>query len=505
MTFLFVFNSALYLRHYGAVLSALADAGHAATVVFTAPRAGDAALFGRVFDACPRVTMTEAPERTGWWWPAADPIRALRDYAHYLNPAFDDAPLVVARATARVPRMARALVGGRGGSARRRVRADRALEFIERSLPADRGIVAWLRAKRPDAVLISPLIDLGYEQLHILKAARALGLPTGHLVASWDNLTNKGRIQIAADATIVWNEVQRNEAIDLHGVQPARIVVTGAQLYDRWFAASGSTGRAAFCQAVGLDPARPILLYAASSPFVAPDETRFVAEWLAALRSSPDPLVRGAQVLLRPHPLHAAQWQGVDFLALGPVIVSPANGAMPIEEADGQHFLDSLHHAVAVVGINTSVFLEAAIAGRPCLGVRRAGWTGTQEGTLHFRHLLEAGVVELAPNFDVHCARLGAILRGNAGDRTRVRAFVASFLRPLGIDRPVAPIVAAAVEQVAAARPAPAKPPFGAALVRAALFPLAAAYLRPRYLARRAERPRANAGQPPIAPDGDRP
>ena len=71
-------------------------------------------------------------------------------------------------------------------------------------------------------------------------------------------------------------------------------------VYDQWFARRASTARDEFCARVGLDPARPILLYLCSSPFIAPDEVVFIEQWIGAIRSAPDARVRTAGILIRP-------------------------------------------------------------------------------------------------------------------------------------------------------------------------------------------------------------
>ncbi len=123
-------------------------------------------------------------------------------------------------------------------------------------------------------------------------------------VASWDNLTNKGRIQALPDRVIVWNGVQKREAIELHNVPEDRIVVTGAQLYDDWFERQPSRDRMTFCEDFSFFADRPIILYVGSSSSIAKDEPSFVRRWLEALRSAPDTKLRRSNVLIRPHPMN---------------------------------------------------------------------------------------------------------------------------------------------------------------------------------------------------------
>jgi hypothetical protein len=140
-------------------------------------------------------------------------------------------------------------------------------------------------------------------------------------------------------------------------------------------------------------------------------------------------------------------WKG--FTAADPRIAV----SMPQGMNGDQTLFDTVFHSAAVVGLNTSAELEAGIVGRPVLTVLAPESSGGQRGTLHFDYLLKAhgGFVELAPDMDVHRQQLTAAVAG-AYDAEAIRAFMRDFLRPQGLDRPVAPLVADAI--VAAARPA---------------------------------------------------
>jgi hypothetical protein len=179
---------------------------------------------------------------------------------------------------------------------------------IERAMPPGATIERVLREQRPDLLLVTPLLYFGSQQVEYVRAARAMGIPTVLGVGSWDHLTTKGRIYEIPDRVIVWNEFQRKEAAELHGVPPDRVSVTGAQAFDHWFVQRPSTTREAFCAKVGVPADRPLLLYLCSSQFITPYEVGFVQRWIKAVRSAPDPAVRTASILIRPHPQNAAQW-----------------------------------------------------------------------------------------------------------------------------------------------------------------------------------------------------
>src|SRR5258708_7750898 len=97
-----------------------------------------------------------------------------------------------------------------------------------------RAIVAFFRDQNGDVVLITPVINFHSSQNALIRGAVAAGYPTALLVHSWDNLTNKGLVQHAPDRVLVWNDAQKKEAVELQGIEPNRVVVTGAQSYDQW-------------------------------------------------------------------------------------------------------------------------------------------------------------------------------------------------------------------------------------------------------------------------------
>ena len=103
-----------------------------------------------------------------------------------------------------------------------------------------------------------------------------------------------------------------------------------------------------------------------------------------------------------------------------------------------------------MVGVNTSAQIEAAIAGRIVCTVASTDFTHSQAETLHFQHLVNGGLVEIAHDFDEHVSHLGALLRDGLAQAERSRAFVESFVRPFGLDQPATPRLAAAIVDLAA-------------------------------------------------------
>ena len=435
MRLVFLMRHAGAVRNFEAVLGELVGRGHEIEVAFEVPGSSSAPQLARL--EALGIAHGPAPGRRH---PLVHRVeRALRaslDYLRYLEPPYADAEALRERAAARalplVPRLGR----------RPRLRA---LLDAWRLVPADPDVLAWLRDRAPDAVLVSPLVDFGSAQHDYVVAARAAGIPSGLLVHSWDNLTNKGLIHLPPDVVTVWNEDLREEAIRLHGIPADRVVVTGASSYDHWFGWTPARSRDEFCRLAGLPADRPYVLWLCSSPFIAPDEVSIVRAWLAGLRRHP--ALRDAGVLVRPHPQHARQWAGVE---LGDAAaVHPRAGSDPVGAGARGEYYDSIHHSAAVAGVNTSALIESAIVGRAVNVLATDASRARTQGTLHFRLLLKRshGFLRVGHSLDEHLELLAdAVAHGAERDD----AFLRAFVRPFGLDRPAAPLVADAVERLAA-------------------------------------------------------
>lgn len=486
MKIVFLLRHALYLRNFESALRGLAERGHEIVLVLSPiEKQVDTTLLTSLTREYPGITQETIGPRTDWWWPASDGLRAIRDYLRYIEPEYRDSPALVARGERRLPRAALWAfdnIPGLKSLPSRRMLAGLA-RLIDRAIPPDPGLLTALKRWSPDLLLITPMIDFTYGQTDYVKAARYLGIPTVLAVASWDNLTNKGLIQICPDRVLVWNAIQEREAVRMHGIPAERIQKTGAQLYDHWFEMKPSVSRAEFCaRAGGLDPERPIILYLCSSSFICRDEVAFVRDWLRALRSSSG-AVAEANVIVRPHPASFEQWAEVDLSEFGKVVVWPRASGVPVDDERKRDYFDSLFHANAAVGVNTSGFIEAGIVGRQTLSIRSGHFDDTQEGTLHFRYLTEGGLLTMSTGFDEHLAELEKAIENQEETRAKIRKFISDFVRPCGLDRPATPIFIKAVEDAAEVAPKACHVPSWAPLLRGAIWP-AAGFLRQRVMAK---------------------
>jgi hypothetical protein len=472
----FVLHSDGYVKMFEPTLRLLAARGHAVRLVPDRRVEHDSwamQLTGRLVADCPTISVEPlelGDEEHDWTRLFSDLSRSL-DYVRYFEPRFARATALRERAGRSAPPTARRVMAGPLGRTRfGRAAVGAVLRMALDATPTGPGVRAWLRGRRPDLLLLSPVVD-GRRQPEFVRAARELGIPAVACVRSWDNLSTKGLFLEAPDRVTVWNETMRREAVEMHHVPADRVVTTGAQNFDVWFDRGPRLDREAFMRARGLDPERPLVLYLCSSKFISgPREPEWVARWLAAVRAHP--AMDGIGVLVRPHPKSGEYWRDVD---LGPnTAVYPPVGSETDTPQAQDVFYDSIHHAAAVVGVNTSALIESAIIGRPVLSVLAPEFRNSQEDSIHFSYLrtVGGGALVVDETLEGHVARLARVVEGTEAPPDTT-PFVHEFVRPHGLDRPAAPILAEALESTAELAVEPRAAPAWAALLRPGLRLLA--------------------------------
>ena len=453
MRILFFVDTLGGTRHFIDVVRELTGRGH--TVVLATARQDARAKRG-AYDH-PRIEIVSCPSRRlDRWGAVIDPVRRIGDAVRFFDPRYKDAGKLMQRAVGQVPKKWSRALTSRPWMKQRWRLLGRLAAAAERLTPCDAEFLQFVRNHAPDMVLVTPLVDFGSYQTDYVKCANDLGIPVMYLLYGWDNLTSKGLIRAMPDRVLVWNREQRDEAIAYQHLPGDRVIATGAPRFDAFFDMKPSTSREDFCAGLGLDPAHPILLYICSSGLMAPGEREFVWRWVRELRQSADGWLRACQVLVRPHPAYPEDWAGVE----------PPDPRVKVQQgrlkmnAD-QGLFDSLFHSAAVVGLNTSAMIEAAIVGRPIYTIALPEFAGCQGGTVHFAHVLEenGGIVCVSGTFEDHFHRLAKAPARGPDAAAHDRAFLERFVRPLGLGIPASRVMVDEIERCGLLRKRPARSP----------------------------------------------
>ncbi|MBI4915358.1 MAG: hypothetical protein HY825_05870 [Acidobacteria bacterium] len=133
----------------------------------------------------------------------------------------------------------------------------------------------------------------------LLAMCRRKGIATVGNVFSWDHPYYQQRSR--PDHLTCWSPAMRGGLVEMGGFSPRQIEVIGAPVFDPYFDPAGAWTREDLCGRLGLDPARPILLYATLGQIrMFWDETGTFRAFMAALDR--EKLPGPPQVVLRLHP-----------------------------------------------------------------------------------------------------------------------------------------------------------------------------------------------------------
>lgn len=225
---------------------------------------------------------------------------------------------------------------------------------------------------QPDLILATvPHVPL--EAPPILVAQR-MGIKTVCWINSWDNLTTKAAYFAEYDHYFVWSEQMRRELIRYYpevGDQP--ITATGVPHFD-WYQSTGmALSRSEFCKLSGLDPARPIILYATATPYLAPAEDKVVKQLAENLPSNS----RGvkSQLIIRVHPADdGSRLKDHPFDSSVKIQIPGKAGGGDIfsfhpSTEDNREFVNSIRHADVVVNLASTITLDASFCDRPVITV----------------------------------------------------------------------------------------------------------------------------------------
>lgn len=222
------------------------------------------------------------------------------------------------------------------------------------------------RQKRPSLLVVTHAHLLNESEL--ISAARSLKIPVLGIVRSWDNV-HKG-LQSRTDHIAVWNEINRNEVIELDRYRPSDVTMVGASQFDPYFQEDTVWSREKLAERFNLDPARPILLFASLGNFIPGlDETCWMDQLLALLDKGAIP--GDCQIICRLHPLSRFE-HFQRYTRHRNVRLSYVEGYYPgltwyMTRDEVVEVGNMLRHADIVMTPTSTITLEAAIFDRPTI------------------------------------------------------------------------------------------------------------------------------------------
>ncbi len=229
----------------------------------------------------------------------------------------------------------------------------------------------------PDLVIFTHAFE--WRSQSLLAHVRQAQIPAIGMVHSWDNLSSKGVIRHGFQRLLVWNEVNRQEALTFypHYFQAAQVQITGIPQFNHYWPLRGDkSGRTAFLHQLGLDPQRRLISFFLGSRLRYPDQDLAIAQIQAHLGHFDPP----AQLLVRLHP----GWDSQQLAELKARFNHPhihfnvpeiADAATPYQRGwtvgSGMVSLvtDLVRHSDVILNTSSTTTLEAAILDIPIVAI----------------------------------------------------------------------------------------------------------------------------------------
>jgi hypothetical protein len=383
-TVLFVGQSTGHLSYYESTLRGLARRGYKLALrfdsTFSRGSVGGALLRFREESGC-IVKWLEKPPRAYQYFLFF--FRELRTYSWYLRRG-DQSPYYVSRWADLFGGIAPIL---KVPLVKRVLSTDfvfRALWKIEKLLPTPSSVIKDILSVAPDLLIVSPGNMRYSSEIDYVKAADKLGITSVVLVFSWDNLTNKGLFHWKPSVFIAWNRIHKSELVDLHTVDPSRIIIVGAQLFDKWKVDCDSVQVARNLEVLTKSK---YILYLGSSSNIAEDESNILRSIAEEIKQCNLDL----KILFKPHPAYHEKYSS---LSIEGVVLIPKSFGLTESLEDIVNFKHLVGRSEFVLGINTSGMLDSIMLGKRTFAFISQEHEQTQQLAAHFKLLATYEVLD---------------------------------------------------------------------------------------------------------------
>jgi hypothetical protein len=277
-----------------------------------------------------------------------------------------------------------------------------------------------------------------------LTASRRLEIPVVGYVASWDHTVGKGVVSPHLQRYVVQSTAMQDDLQRYHGIDPSRISVTGWPQSDVYHRRRPWGEYAELLSRLGLDAAKPVVLYAGNTPTNQPYEGKMVQR-LVDWWSGGDAQQR-FQLLFRPHP-RDNEVRTRFAAAFG----RPGAAVQDASYTDLGDLTTLLQHISCIVANGGTVLLEGLANDRPavCITFDEGAppgerWADLNLGGAHYRDLIASDAVYRADDFDGLVDGIERALASpdeHADERRRVVAEIMGDVDGRAVERVVAAIV----------------------------------------------------------------
>ncbi|PIR69934.1 MAG: hypothetical protein COU47_00685 [Candidatus Niyogibacteria bacterium CG10_big_fil_rev_8_21_14_0_10_46_36] len=248
----------------------------------------------------------------------------------------------------------------------------RVVRFFDYYCIRDNAFSQYFDRYSPQLIVTAHLF--GEIETSMLREAKKRGVRSIGIVNSWDKLTGRAIMRLLPDILLVFNEIQKKEALRHADIDEKNIIVVGALPFDYYAYGTPST-RAEFTKRLGVEPDKKILVYAPLG------RSNSASDWdiLDLLQSCMrDGKIKHSAVVLVRYPPNdfideneAKKRPSIIFDVPGVRFTKKRGFGLDwdMTQDDLQHLLDTVAHADVFVSYGSTLILDAAMLDKPIINI----------------------------------------------------------------------------------------------------------------------------------------
>ncbi len=263
---------------------------------------------------------------------------------------------------------------------------------------------------KPDLVFIPDVI--GLQGIGILREAKRQKIKTLGMCGSWDHFAKKYE-PLKVDRLLVWNEVLKKEAVELHNYNENNVFAVGVPQYDLFARKNLLMERKEFFDKFNLDMEKALIFFASEAKH-SPDDGDIVEMMLNFMKENK--FLSGAQIFLRPYPgvkfdhQKFDKFNGASNLYINWIELDKSFGMAShpwIPTLDRMiDFMNIIYHSDIIINTYSSISVEASAFLKPIININFDGYKKRPfnksvkrfELLSHYKHVSETGGVRMAGN-----------------------------------------------------------------------------------------------------------
>lgn len=277
-------------------------------------------------------------------------------------------------------------------------------------------------------MLITATPGLDPWEAELILLAKRKNVSTIAMNFSWDNLTMNSKHVRKTDYLIAWNNIVKDEAINIHGYNNDRVFVSGTLRFDPYFDKNVVwPGKEEFLKSKGLNPKYPTIFHTTVTKAY-PFQKKYIRDLIQLRESKKIPYVN---FLIRIHPMDVYENYN-EFLGTPNLVVEKAgsevNGKVEMSYVDLLNLRHALKYSDLNINYASTISIEACIFDKPIINIGCLDRFTLAYDFDHYRPIAQSEAVRISKTDEDLPGLINSYLRNPALDQEHRQWVVENFI-----------------------------------------------------------------------------